>query len=669
MAKKNKSKAEWQWKDGAAWKPFADADIAMLEKQWQTSGPTAFFTSTAFSFNKVHKTMYALDFGKMTQKNTASGAVREIRRIGDDDTPAKKAKVDDSPAVWESYDEALGKWNAFVAEDSAMLENRWQNEPDSPKAVFVTTEFSFNKAYKTKYKIDFSQMKQINTESGNARKIRRTGGASEPSEASSKTKDDVLWESRDWVTGLWEEYGVDDAKTMEAFWQTKKKQHTTKDLSWNKGYDTPYLIDFTKMIQTNTESGSQRKIRRSVGAGKKHAAASAKVKATGDVVWQMCVNGDPQAASDKWKSLPSKLTDPVDNALRKWLDKEATAERNITLLGSDHKLDLEFLTTTTGEANGEEWDGDPRAAMAAERVLPLRRMKGDILQYPLPGEKHPWDEARIALKEAEGGEDDWLTNEFFFEAFCQAVKEGVGGKKGAKKKDMGVIDFTKDDLFDFRFNQDFRKWPDGKLERRGGVLYKPPKGWKRFAIKAKGDYDDGNDWMRMDGADGEWAVAYHGTPFHIVPKIIKEGFIIGTGQGADSEGSIDSRDKKKVGKGVYCTPNLTVVECYSNGEEGKQPAIKLGGRTIFFAFQCRVRSGAIRRPVRDFAKNNDEEQMGIEGVFEWVINDPKDIRPYGVLVRDAKGTHDHDINQLISTWNTAHKPKPKGFFDKVPGKK
>merc|ERR1740122_503316 len=94
---------------------------------------------------------------------------------------------------------------------------------------------------------------------------------------------------------------------------------------------------------------------------------------------------------------------------------------------------------------------------------------------------------------------------------------------------------------------------------------------------------DGNDLpskqrvtttMGTDGADGEWAVAYHGTPFHIVPKIIKEGFIIGTGQGADSEGSIDSRDKKKVGKGVYCTPNLTVVECYSNGEEGKQPAIK-----------------------------------------------------------------------------------------------
>lgn len=245
--------------------------------------------------------------------------------------------------------------------------------------------------------------------------------------------------------------------------------------------------------------------------------------------------------------------------------------------------------------------------------------------------------------------------------------EGDGkGKK--KKKDPAIeIDFTVDDLFDFRFNQDFRKWPEGTLERRGGVLYRPPKGWKRFAIRAKGDYPDGNDWMRMDGADGEWAVAYHGTPFGVVPKIIKNGFIIGTGQGAENE--MDSRNKKKVGKGVYCTPNLTVVECYCNGEEGKGPAVKIDGRTLFFAFQCRVRPGAIRRPIRCFAKNNDEEEMGIDGVFEWVINDPKDIRPYGVLVRDAKGTHDRNIGQLITTWNKEHKPKPKGSFDKVPGKK
>jgi len=251
------------------------------------------------------------------------------------------------------------------------------------------------------------------------------------------------------------------------------------------------------------------------------------------------------------------------------------------------------------------------------------------------------------------GVDDWLTDDFFFKAFCRAVQDG-GGK----------IDFSAEDLFDFRFTQDFRGFLKDRLERRGGVLYQSPRGWKRFAIKTK-DYKDGNTWMRMDGADGEWAVAYHGTPFNVVPKIIKEGFRLGSMQGADAEGSLDIRNNKKVGRGVYCTPNLQVVECYSNGEEQHKPAVKLGGHTLFFAFQCRVRPGAIRRPIRSFAPNNDEEQMGIDGVFEWVINDPKDIRPYGILVREADASSHRDILELIRTWKSEHQPKCKGAFETV----
>lgn len=62
--------------------------------------------------------------------------------------------------------------------------------------------------------------------------------------------------------------------------------------------------------------------------------------------------------------------------------------------------------------------------------------------------------------------------------------------------------------------------------------------------------------------------------------------------------------------------------------------------------------------------------MGVDGVFEWVINDPKDIRPYGVLVRDKAGCDHRTLGELIAdgAWNKNHKPLPFGSFDYVPGK-
>merc|ERR1712110_205748 len=117
-----------------------------------------------------------------------------------------------------------------------------------------------------------------------------------------------------------------------------------------------------------------------------------------------------------------------------------------------------------------------------------------------------------------------MGNEFFFRAFCQAVKNG-GGK----------VNFAPEDLFDFRYNEDDRgKEPiNAELSRRGGVLYREAAGWKRFALKCRGKYDDGdNSWMRMSGGEGEWAVAYHGTGMNVVPLIIQNGFIVGKGQGA-----------------------------------------------------------------------------------------------------------------------------------------
>mmetsp|Transcript_35525 Transcript_35525/g.79649 ORF Transcript_35525/g.79649 Transcript_35525/m.79649 type:complete len:312 (-) Transcript_35525:42-977(-) len=273
--------------------------------------------------------------------------------------------------------------------------------------------------------------------------------------------------------------------------------------------------------------------------------------------------------------------------------------------------------------------------------------------------------AEAAAAAARNGEDP-LTHNFMVKALCKAVTQ-----------DGGTMSIAQAEKF-FRADKgrDFRNWNESFFLRRGGVLYKPPVGWRRFGLNVEGKYDDGNDaWMGMDGEPGEWAVAYHGTAFGTVPKIIKSGFKSGTGQGAKE--CFDTRTGRKVGSGVFCTPNLTVAECYANGREDrgseqKSMAVTIENRTLYFALQCRVRPEAIRRPHRHYAFCSDEEVMGIDGAFEWVINDPDNIRPYGVLVMEKDPDSHRTLGSLIkgTQWQEDHKPAPYPDYwnERVPGR-
>merc|ERR1712232_30468 len=247
-----------------------------------------------------------------------------------------------------------------------------------------------------------------------------------------------------------------------------------------------------------------------------------------------------------------------------------------------------------------------------------------------------------------------------WKAFKKAVEDGGGN----------IDSSMEHQLFDFRFNEDFRKFTkeecDKRLMRRGGVLYREPYGWKRFCIRVAGKYDGDDTWLN------DWAVAYHGCPMMTVPMIVNSGFKSGALQGAKN--CPDVRDGEKVGEGIYCSPNPQVIECYSNGEEGKNQdgsskgaACTLDGHTVFFALMCRVNPAAIRRPDRHFAHCNDEEVMGIDGTFEWVIRDPTNIRPYAVMIRDQTTSCHRPLGDLVNKFNAEHKPLSKGAFNKIPG--
>jgi hypothetical protein len=173
------------------------------------------------------------------------------------------------------------------------------------------------------------------------------------------------------------------------------------------------------------------------------------------------------------------------------------------------------------------------------------------------------------------------------------------------------------DWFDFRANSDFREQTEEKTHTRGGYPYLEPNGFYGFAANVLGKYDDGNnDWMKLTGAEGEWAVAYHGTKVSGFPAILTEGFKAGARQKYDDEKCV--KTGQKIGSGVYCTPGLAMAARYAGQGHGFE------GHNIIFVMQCRVNPSKIKH-CHDYLK--DPEAY-------WVLNDPNDIRPYRVLIKE-----------------------------------
>ena len=115
--------------------------------------------------------------------------------------------------------------------------------------------------------------------------------------------------------------------------------------------------------------------------------------------------------------------------------------------------------------------------------------------------------------------------------------------------------YINDSLLDPRYDYDFtRMRDDGTKYYRGGYEYHRPYGWKRYAIKVRGRFDDdrwlGARGLRADSSDGEWPVSYHGTAVNVSGNIAQEGYDL-------SKGKIFL-----YGKGVYCTPSIEVAAMY-----------------------------------------------------------------------------------------------------------
>ena len=163
--------------------------------------------------------------------------------------------------------------------------------------------------------------------------------------------------------------------------------------------------------------------------------------------------------------------------------------------------------------------------------------------------------------------------------------------------------YIDDDLLDPSYDYDFRGVNDGNQKfYRGGLEYKRPCGWNRYALKVKGKYEN-DKWIDGPGeSNGEWAVSYHGTLQDNMKSIYYNGYRIGT--------------RNAYGKGVYCSPNIETAAEYSEKFTGDD------GKTYKIVLQNRVKPSSIKR-ASDKGGPSDY----------WYIENEKDIRPYSICVK------------------------------------
>lgn len=164
-------------------------------------------------------------------------------------------------------------------------------------------------------------------------------------------------------------------------------------------------------------------------------------------------------------------------------------------------------------------------------------------------------------------------------------------------------------MFDKKGNKNIG-WEDDN-KKRGGESYIPPEGWIGYGLKVwdKYDLDKGekkNNWLSFNNNEGEWCIAYRG-----IGNEIKRN--------EENDYSDDDDIKhpgKKVGNGVYCSPNPEVMERYAEIIQKGQEKYKIG-------FMVRVNP----EKIRVSAKNTDI----------WIVDGKDDdIRPYRILVKEIK---------------------------------
>ena len=165
-----------------------------------------------------------------------------------------------------------------------------------------------------------------------------------------------------------------------------------------------------------------------------------------------------------------------------------------------------------------------------------------------------------------------------------------------------------------------------KTKTIGGQIYRPPYGWTCYEFDIYLKYDNGdNSWMKMEGSDGEWAIAYHGVArnknnsqiFAAIDSIVKNNLREGVNQQCNLFENVNPFTKSsypKCGRGVYLTPRITTAQAYAG-------IIGINGKGYFAVLQFRVNPKYLR-----IAKGRTDY---------WICEGSRNgVRPYRLLLKE-----------------------------------
>lgn len=160
----------------------------------------------------------------------------------------------------------------------------------------------------------------------------------------------------------------------------------------------------------------------------------------------------------------------------------------------------------------------------------------------------------------------------------------------------------------------------------GKQYYYPPYGWTCYEFNIYLKYDNGdNSWMKMEGKDGEWAIAYHGVArnknneqiFDAIDNIVKNNLRQGVNQQYCLVENINVETQKlypKCGKGVYVTPRISTAQAYAG-------ILNIDGKRYYTVLQFRVNPLYLR-----IAKGKTDY---------WICEGNRDgVRPYRLLLKE-----------------------------------
>ena len=141
---------QWLWaNDGGSFSAYPPDIIAQLNKEY-LQNPQGSFTCI------INKHAYIIDFASMTQINISTGHKRNVRIESSSSSPASQT------VHWE-YANDQGSWSSYQPNDSQMIEAKYQiNSPACTLNVLDQV-----------YRVDLTNMCQINVKTNNKRRIRR----------------------------------------------------------------------------------------------------------------------------------------------------------------------------------------------------------------------------------------------------------------------------------------------------------------------------------------------------------------------------------------------------------------------------------------------------------------------------------------------------------------